>query len=134
MPFYGFDCSSCGANFSRRLSVDARDTPQVCPECGVPDVTREISVPMFNLPGDDYPGKNHRIARQMERKNRILETKQEVRKREAGVRLVPNVEGEKVDSWAEAAKLAASKGKDTAGYVEQARKVEALRSKPAPKI
>jgi hypothetical protein len=59
----------------------------------------------------------------MAEKNRRLDQKQAERKREApGVRLAPNVEGERVGSWSEAKKLAESKGKDGSTYEPMIRK------------
>jgi hypothetical protein len=53
----------------------------------------------------------------MAEKNRRLEAKQEERRRDApGVKLAPNVGGERVDSWADAQKLAKSQGKDAGSY------------------
>jgi len=52
----------------------------------------------------------------MAAKNRILDKKQEDRKRNPAMRLAPNVEGERVDSWSDAKKLAESKGKVTTTY------------------
>jgi len=80
-------------------------------------VKKLISLPNFILKGDDWVGKNLRIKSQMAERNRKASIRQEQLKREApGVRLAPNVEGERVDSWSEAKKLAASKGKDTTSY------------------
>jgi hypothetical protein len=63
-------------------------------------------------------------------KTQMAERRERVGRREAqwkreappGGRLVPNVGGEEVDSWAEATKLAKSRGKDTTEYETQARK------------
>jgi hypothetical protein len=63
------------------------------------------------------------IARQMADKNKKLAVKEDEFKKEGpGMRLAPNVAGERVDSWKEASKLAASKGKDASGYEALARK------------
>jgi hypothetical protein len=68
----------------------------------------------------------------MEKKNQRLDAKQNERKRDAPmVTLAPNVGGERVESWSEASKLAASKGKDTSGYDALARKETSLKSKPS---
>lgn len=34
MPIYEYVCGSCGAAFERRLKVEERLTPQICPACG----------------------------------------------------------------------------------------------------
>jgi len=77
----------------------------------------------FILKGDGWTGKNMRIKRQMSSKNRRLATKENEMKRDApNVSLAPNVDGERVGSWAEARKLAASQGKNTASYDSYVRK------------
>jgi putative FmdB family regulatory protein len=129
MPFYEFRCPACDTTFDIRLAVSDRDNPQPCKGCGA-TASRQITAPMFNLPGDDWPGKASRVAKQMERKNQRLGAKQNERKRDAPmVTLAPNVGGERVESWAEASKLAASKGKDTSGYDALSRKETSLKSK-----
>lgn len=115
MPTYEYVCQSCKAQFERRLSMSQYDSPQTC-DCGALG-TREISVPNFILSGDGWPGKNNRVQGQMAAKNRVLDQKQHDKKRDApGLTLAPNVNGERVDTWGEAQKLAESKGKDTASY------------------
>lgn len=116
MPNYDFSCPQCEVVFERRLSISGSDDPQTCDTCGS-TVKKLISLPNFILKGDDWVGKNLRIKSQMAERNRKASIRQEQLKREApGVRLAPNVEGERVDSWSEAKKLAASKGKDTTSY------------------
>jgi len=91
------------------------DAPQNC-DCGALG-KRELSVPNFVLKGDDWTSKNLRVAGQMSDKNRALDKKQDEKKREApGLRLAPNVNGERVDSWVDAKKLAESKGKSPESY------------------
>jgi len=103
------------------------DDPQACPECGTSPAKKRVSLGAgFILSGDDWAGKNHTISRQMAAKNRRLDSKQNVIKREApSVALTPNVNGERVGSWAEAQKLAASKGKDASTYDAVVRKEKA---------
>jgi hypothetical protein len=90
--------------------------PQTCETCGT--VAKKQVTPInFNLPGDDWASKNGRIAKQRAEARAKAGVKQAERVREApGVKLVPNVDGERVGSWAEAQKLAKSKGKDTTSY------------------
>lgn len=127
MPIYEYQCQACEHVFERLLSVEEGSHPQECPECGVTD-SKKLVVPVnFNLPGDDYPSKNHRISGQMRDKNKRLTAKQDEAKREGRVpSLVPNVGGEEVKDWTEAKKLAKSKGKDTKGYEAQERKSKSL--------
>jgi hypothetical protein len=60
----------------------------------------------------------------MRKKNQRLDAKQKDRTQSGsgGVRLTPNVDGQRVESWSDATKLASSKGKDTSGYEGLARK------------
>lgn len=126
MPMYEYGCESCGAIFDKRVKLADRNKEQECPECGSTDVGRRVTPVNFNLPGDDWVGKNLRIKDQMRKKNERLKRKEDEMKRDAPVtRLMPNVGGERVGSWSEAAKLAKSRGKDTSGYKQLARKEKA---------
>ncbi len=94
--------------------------PQSCTGCGHSPAKKMISGGAgFILSGDDWAGKNIRIKNQMAKKNERLEAK---RNDHPTVTLAPNVGGERVDSWSEASKLAASQGKDTTGYDMRAKK------------
>jgi adenosine deaminase len=54
-------------------------------------------------------------------KNKKLSKKEDqIKREELNVKLAPNVEGERVESWGEAVKLAKSKGKDTTLYEKKA--------------
>lgn len=122
MPTYEYHCESCDTHFERILRMSECKEPQACPECGAGPARKKISGGSgFILKGDGWAGKNNRIAGQMRAKNKHLNAKQEERKRDAGVRLAPNVDGERVESWGEAKKLAASKGKDTSGHDQKVR-------------
>ena len=123
MPNYQFKCESCEASFEKRLRISEYDAPQACPSCKSEEVSKLLGTTSFILRGDGWAGKNHRINRQMTRKNRRIVGKQDQMKRDAPVvTLAPNVDGERVDSWSEAKKLAASKGKDTTSYETYVRK------------
>lgn len=122
MPVYAYECESCGEVFDKILPFSRYKDPQDCPFCQAGPAKKLVSVPNFILKGDGWDGKNHTIKRQMEKKNQRLAQKEREFKNDApGVRLAPNVNGERVDSWSEASKLAASKGKDTTGYDARAR-------------
>lgn len=127
MPTYEYRCESCSHEFERLLRMSQSDEPQACPECGVTPAKRRISLGTgFILSGDGWAGKNIRVAGQMADKNRRLDAKQNEMKRDApAVTLAPNVNGERVGSWAEAQKLAASKGKDASTYETVVRKERA---------
>lgn len=113
MPIYAFECTGCKVAFDLMLPLAQYDAPQTCPTCGV-NAQRVITAVGFVFSGDNWPGKALRVRRQMEEKNRKLDAKQ--RDRPAPIALVPNVEGERVETWLEARKLAASKGKNTSSY------------------
>ena len=114
MPTYDYLCQTCTKPFVKVLPLSLYDTPQECPECGGPG-QRQISCTNFVLKGDGWAGKGIRVKGQMERKNAKLGQKS---KDHVGstLRLAPNVDGERVDSWSEAQKLAASKGMNTTSY------------------
>ena len=122
MPIYEYQCESCEHQFQKMLPISQCSDPQNCGECGSGKTRKLISSVNFNLVGDGWSGKNARIKKQMAEKNRRLDAKQAEMKRDApGMTLAPNVNGERVDSWAEASRLARSKGKDTTGYDKLAR-------------
>lgn len=119
MPFYEYRCSEadCGHEFEMMLSMSRCDEPQSCPQCGHGPAKKLISQSSVIFKGDDWASKNDRVARQMREKNARLDKRQTERKKEAPVStLAPNVDGERVSSWADAQKLAASKGKDASSY------------------
>jgi putative FmdB family regulatory protein len=121
MPTYEYRCESCETDFTKTLPMSRHGEPQECPECGTSPAKKLVTGCGFILKGDGWAGKNNRIAGQMRRKNQHLDAKQEERKRDAGIRLAPNVGGERVESWSEAARLASDRGKDTSGYERLAR-------------
>jgi len=81
------------------------------------------------LKGEGWPGKDLKIDQQMAFRRKKAGVAQEERRRDASMRLAPNVGGERVDSWQDAKSLAASKGKDTSGYDKQIAKTESLKSR-----
>lgn len=116
MPTYEYECKKCKVEFERFLPIAEYDSPQKCETCGTVG-KKLISSPGLIFHGDGWASKNNRVAGQMRKKNERISERQEERKRDApGVRLVPNVEGERTESWSDAAKLAASKGKNTSSY------------------
>ncbi len=115
MPVYVYACPACpdDSQFEKSLRITESSTPQNCPICGA--VGKKLIVgTSFVLKGDGWPGKNISVKGQMAAKNRRLDSK--MKERPAPVTLAPNVDGERTGTWAEAQKLAASKGKDTASY------------------
>jgi len=126
MPIYSFSCETCGEDVDRMLPLSEYNTQQFCACSDDATLKRVISPVGFILKGDNWPGKNMKIKAQMNAKNRNLSAKQDQMKRDApAVTLAPNVDGERCDSWSDAKKLAASKGKNTASYDSNVRKEKA---------
>jgi len=115
MPTYEFMCQACQEPFEKLLRMSEYEQPQVCPACGSSDTYRKISLSSFVLKGDGWTSKDLRAKGQMTRRNNRMgqKMKDHVAPKE---KLVPNVGGEQVDTWSEAKKLAASKGKDASSY------------------
>jgi len=112
MPFYSFKCPECEFEFDKLYKMSNSDSIPECPNCNHDETVKIVTGCNFNLPGDDWASKNGRIKKQMTEKNKNLTQKQKERW-DGKVKLVPNVDGERVDNWSEAKKLAASKKKDT---------------------
>jgi putative FmdB family regulatory protein len=126
MPTYDYECPACKAAFERHLPLDRYDEPQAC-ECGS-TAKKVISSVGFILKGDSWPSKNIRVSGQMATKNKRLTVKQNERQREQpAVTLAPNVNGERVGTWSDAQKLAASKGLNAQSYTPNVRKEQAKR-------
>jgi putative FmdB family regulatory protein len=43
MPFYEYECSKCGNGFVALRTMEDRDAPYPCPDCGEKEVDRKIS-------------------------------------------------------------------------------------------
>lgn len=125
MPTYAYHCEPCDLEFEEILPISRYDEPQNCPDCGV--VARKMITPFnFNLVGDGWAGKNEKIRRQMSQRGRRASGKMEELKRDQPmVSLAPNVNGERVESWSEAKKLAQSQGKAGSTYDPLIRKEKA---------
>lgn len=122
MPTYEYRCEACENEFEVVLRMSEYNKPQDCPACHAGPAKKRVptSVGMIFV-GDSWVTKNNRVEGQMAHKNKMLAKRQEEKKREgSGMTLAPNVGGERVDSWSDAAKLAASKGKDTTSYEKKA--------------
>lgn len=123
MPTYEYHCDACETAFNKTLPMSRFAEPQECPDCGVGPARKKISASGFILKGDGWAGKNNRINNQMRKNRQRAGARQSTMVRDApSVTLAPNVDGERVDSWSEASKLAASQGKSTEGYDTRARK------------
>ncbi len=127
MPEYAYKCSDdeCGTGFFQSLAIVNRNQPQICPECAEPAKKQIAGGVGGVLRGDVWPGKNIAVKNQMAaRRARVGEREQQLKMDGPQFNLAPNVEGERVDSWEDAGKLAASKGKDTREYEKRARKAK----------
>ncbi len=124
MPEYKYACPPCGHQFTRSLPISQHADAQTCPECACSPAEKLLGEGVgLVLKGDAWPGKNIRIKNQMHARRAAVGVRERELKMEGpGIRLVPNVDGERVDSWDEAEKLAGSKGKATTTYGEQRRK------------
>jgi|SaaInlLV_10m_DNA_2_1039722.scaffolds.fasta_scaffold02812_4 putative FmdB family regulatory protein len=127
MPEYVFKCSSdeCGAGFFKTLAIVNRNAPQDCPTCGA-DADKQIASGVGGvLRGDVWPGKNIQVKKQMAARRAKVGEREHVLKMDGPqFNLAPNVNGERVDSWEDASKLAASEGKDTREYDKRARQAK----------
>lgn len=117
MAYYLYRCSNCEHEYQLSVPMADYKKEQPCPECGTSNKKVFQPTRNFILKGDGWAGKNNRIKNQMREKNKKLDARTAEMKRDApNVALAPNVDGERVDSWAEAQKLAKSKGKSTESY------------------
>jgi putative FmdB family regulatory protein len=115
MPFYSYHCNDCGEEFEKLLKFSEYDSHQQCPHCESNETEKNIVMCSVVFKGDSWCDKNLRIKKQMRAKNKKLDKKQKERW-EGKVKLAPNVDGERVESWSDAQKLAKSQGKSTATY------------------
>lgn len=123
MPEYAYRCGSCSTGFIRSLPMSMRNEPQPCPSCQSSETEKVVAGGVGTvLRGDGWVGKNIKVKEQMaDRRERVGRREAELKRDGPQFKLAPNVGGERVDSWNEAAKLAASQGKDTALYDQRAR-------------
>ena len=116
MPTYDYQCLSCEEVFEGFVMISKRLDNQKCPKCGhlesklLPSFTTN-----FILKGSGWPSKAMLINKEMTKKNDDNKIKQQQYKSSTPT-LVPNVEGQQVDSWRDAQKLAKEKGYDTKTY------------------
>ena len=114
---YEYNCDACGQEYVCNVPMDDYAKPQPCPSCGKENMKKFQPTTNFILKGDGWTGKNMRIKNQMAEKNKKLDARtNEMKRDQPNVTLAPNVDGERVDSWTDAQKLAKSKGKDTTSY------------------
>ena len=117
MPIYTFHCNACDKDFDRMVPLADFELKQPCEACQSGETERVICAVGVNFVGDDWVSKNGRVKKAMADRRAMAGRKQEERLRDAPpVKLVPNVEGERVSNWSEAQRLAADKGKDATTY------------------
>lgn len=116
MPTYEYSCSACSLAFEEFLPIRDCDVPQPCPSCKTL-VTKHLSVPSINFPGDGWTSKNLRVDRQMREKGERRARVYEEKKREEPIaKLLPNFNGQQTESWREAQDFASKEGKDVTTY------------------
>ena len=53
MPIYGYECKACAHQFDALQKMS--DDPLVdCPECGAPELRKQLSAPKFRLKGQGW--------------------------------------------------------------------------------
>jgi putative FmdB family regulatory protein len=114
MPIYLFECQQCHKEFEIQVRMSEVGFRPPCPDCGG-EVRKRVVPTQFVLKGDDWPSKAFRSKTQMARRRSKVGQKEKDHVG-TGPKLVPNVGGEETDSWSEARKLAASKGKAAETY------------------
>jgi putative FmdB family regulatory protein len=108
MPTYDFHCEGCDLFFEEDAPVGVWVAE--CPSCQ-DSAKRRAGMPGVSFTGSGWSSKQIRMSRQMAEKNARLDKGMNERRGDGEVPVVvPNVGGERVDSWKEAQKLAASKG------------------------
>jgi putative FmdB family regulatory protein len=53
MPIYAFQCQACDHRFERLQKLSDAD-PTDCPDCGEPQVRRQLTAPSFRLAGGGW--------------------------------------------------------------------------------
>ena len=118
MPFFDYTCNSCSATVEVARGI--KDTSDViCKGCGsiMTKLLRADRV-LGHVRGSTI-GKAYKESKIRRKKNAELGVKQ-LERYGGATKLVPNVGGEEVGSWREAALLAKDRGNKTDAYVAQA--------------
>ena len=53
MPIYGYSCQSCGHHLDALQKI-SDDPLKDCPECGQPELRKQLSAPRFRLKGQGW--------------------------------------------------------------------------------
>lgn len=114
---YDFKCTQCGCVQDMILSISDSDKEYPCNKCGRISSRRTFIASnwcgQMVLKGE-WPGKLIKESNYRNKQSEELKVKQ--RKRYSKPTLTPNVNGEFVDSWDDAKKLACDKGYATDQY------------------
>ena len=53
MPIYGYECRACDHTFDALQKI-SEDPLRDCPECGAPELKKQLSAPKFRLKGSGW--------------------------------------------------------------------------------
>lgn len=117
MPSYDFRCSQCGNIFEEFAPMNLVEEGVPCPSCPDSRAYRVLSMPGVNFTGSGWMAKSIRMSRQKSESNRKLDALADERRADEPLPyVVPNVKGERVDTWKEAQKMAKSRGFHSDSY------------------
>lgn len=115
MPLYQYSCT-CGKKKDVIRSF-SDNSDEVC-ECSL-TMSRDFAPSLLGHVRGSTPSKAYRESRVRMKRNAELGVRQ-IERYGSGSTLVPNVGGQEVGTWADAAKLAKSEGKDVAKFEKMA--------------
>lgn len=119
MPIYQYSCP-CGST-KDVLHGFAERPAQSCAICGTAMSKDFAPTEVLGHVRGSTPSKAWKESRVRHKRNAVLGLKQ-IERYGAGSKLVPNVGGEELGSWKEAALVAKDKGKDTSEFLKLAEK------------
>ena len=108
MPFYEYQCGSCGHHHEELQKVSARPLRK-CPACGRPSLKRLVSAPVFRLKGGGWYETDFKNDKDSQR----------------------NIAGEKEPVAAKPAEKPADKASDAKAEAKPAEKKADAKAKPA---
>jgi putative FmdB family regulatory protein len=116
MPLYQYSCE-CGESKDVVRSFSDK-SPVECPQCRE-EMSRDFTPSAIGHVRGSTPSKAFKESRVRKKRNAELGVKQ-IERWGSGSKLHPNIDGQEVDSWETAAKIAAERGKDTTKFKELA--------------